>query len=311
MSLAGNTFFADWEVSLMVFLQSHMGKLGAEIASYVSLFGEQLLAVVILGFLYWCYDKKFGEFVGINMLVGNVWNPMIKNLALRYRPYMVHKNIECLKPVEKGADIMDIEAQGYSFPSGHASSATTLYGSLPVYKNKSKWLYFIGIVIPILVGISRFCLGVHYPTDVICGWFLGLFTIALVTTLQKKIKNCWVLYSILFITCLPGLFYCQSNDYFTSLGLMLGFFIAIPFEKRYVRFENTKSFFHSLLRIIGGAGIYFGLNTLLKLPFSSDFLSSGTLLAHMIRTIRYTIVIFVDIAIYPMVFKYFTKKAKE
>ena len=308
MTMAGNTFFYDWEVSLMVYLQSHMGSFGTALASFISMFGEQLVAVVVLGFLYWCYEKEFGKFVGMTILVTNVWNPMIKNIALRYRPYMVNDNIKCLKPVDKSADIMDIDAQGYSFPSGHSSMATALYGSLPVYKNKCKWLFWVGIILPILVGISRFCLGVHYPTDVLCGWLLGLLTILIVTVLQKKIKKRWILYLVLFLSCLPGFFYCKSSDYFTGLGLIAGFFLAVPFEEKYVKFKNTRNFVRSILRIVGGAAIYFGLNAVLKLPFNSEFLSSGTTLAHLVRTIRYAIVIFVDIGVYPMLFNFVDKK---
>ena len=37
----------------------------------------------------------------------------------------------------------------------------------------------IGIGLPLLVGISRFILGVHYPTDVLVGWLMGIVLIVL------------------------------------------------------------------------------------------------------------------------------------
>ena len=49
--------------------------------------------------------------------------------------------------------------------------------------------------------------------------------------------------------------------------------------------------------------MYFGLNAALKLPFPSALLDSGTFAAHLIRTLRYTAVMFTVIALYPMVFK--------
>ena len=303
MELTGNTFFFDWEVALMVWLQAHLGAAGAAVASFLSMFGETLVCVGVLGFLYWCYDKEYGKFVGLNVLAATVLNPLIKNIFIRRRPYFDHPEIACLKPVEKSADIYDIAAQGYSFPSGHSSNAVTVFGSLAAYKKGNRALLILGIVLPLLVGVSRFCLGVHYPTDVLCGWLLGLAVILLVPWLCRKIKDRRVLYALLLVLALPGFFYCRSDDYYTGFGMLLGFILAVSFEEKYVRFANTRVPLRCVLRILGGLAVFFGVNTLLKLPFSEAFLSSGTLAAFTVRALRYAIVTFADIALYPMLFK--------
>ena len=56
MELTGNTFFFDWEVALMVWLQAHLGSFGAKLASLFSAFGEELACFVVLGFVYWCWN---------------------------------------------------------------------------------------------------------------------------------------------------------------------------------------------------------------------------------------------------------------
>ena len=81
-------------------------------------------------------------------------------------------------------------------------------------------------------------------------------------------------------------------------------------EEKYVRFENTRSPVRSVLRVIGGGVIFLGLNTLLKLPFSKDFLAGGTFPALLVRCARYAISCFTAFAIYPMVFKYTAKIGK-
>ena len=306
MPLAGNTFDFAWEVGLMEWLQGHLGSGFISVISYLSAFGEELVLIAVLGFIFWGYDKKLGKTVGLNVLMGLIWNPMIKNVFSRLRPYMAHDSIKILRPVDKSADVYDIAAQGFSFPSGHSSNSVTLYGSIAAEK-KSKALTWAAILLPLLVGFSRVVVGAHYPTDVLAGWLLGILSIALVSLLRKKIKNEYALYGVLLVLTLPGLFYCKSADYFTGLGLMLGFIGGAVLEDKKVRFENTKSILRAILRVLGGAAVYFALNTLLKLPFSKEFLNSGSYASLLVRCARYAVIAFVDFGVYPMLFRYADK----
>jgi diacylglycerol kinase family enzyme/membrane-associated phospholipid phosphatase len=76
-------------------------------------------------------------------------------------------------------------APGYSFPSGHTLDATVFYGVmllvfLPIIPRRLRKLA-IGLVIALVVviGFSRVAIGVHYPSDVIGGWLLGVAWLAI------------------------------------------------------------------------------------------------------------------------------------
>ena len=114
MELIGNTFSFPWEVELMSWLQNSLPESVISALSRLSFFGEEIFLVAVLGFIYWSYDKQAGRRLGISLLMINVWAPMIKNVALRRRPYMDHEQITLKRLVEKGADPMDISAQGYT-----------------------------------------------------------------------------------------------------------------------------------------------------------------------------------------------------
>ena len=297
----GNTFFFFWEPALMVWLQSHLGAFGLTLATIFSLFGEEMATILVLGFCYWGVHKELGKFIGRNVCVAMVANPLIKNVFLRFRPYMVCPQVKCLKPVDPSADIMDVAAQGYSFPSGHSSGSVSTYTSVGLFLKK-KWATAVAVLLPLLVGVSRFCVGVHFPTDVLFGWGLGLLVVLLVPFCQKKFEKRWVFYLVLLLLAVPGWFYCRTNDYFTAYGMMAGFFAGDLFEERFVRFRNTRNVGKICLRVLGGGALYFGLNMLLKLPFSSGFLSSGTFLAHLVRALRYGVILFVLTGLYPLCF---------
>jgi undecaprenyl-diphosphatase len=80
-------------------------------------------------------------------------------------------------------DLVPHLAQVYtsSFPSGHAVSSAVVYLTLGallsqlVEEQKLK-VYFLGVAffLTFVVGLSRVMLGVHYPSDVLAGWSVGL-----------------------------------------------------------------------------------------------------------------------------------------
>lgn len=302
MAASGTTFFFPWEVSLMEWLQARIGSGLMSIISLFSMFGEEMMLILILGFVYWSYDKKLGRTMGLSAIMGLTWNTMAKNIILRRRPYFDHERIKILRVVEPGADIYDIAAQGYSFPSGHSTNAATLFCSMATGLRK-RWVTVVAIAIPLITGISRFVVGAHYPTDVLAGWLLGVLSVLIVRELQKRVRNTLLRYGILLITAVPGFFFCKSADYFTAMGLMIGFMGGTLLDDRCVHFENTRKPLWMVARVLGGLAIYFALNTMLKLPFSREFLSSGSGAALLVRCARYAIIAFVVFGVYPLLFK--------
>lgn len=78
------------------------------------------------------------------------------------------------------------KVHGYSFPSGHTFTSVTFYGIIAylIYRNvKStilKWTLIVGcIVLVLLVGYSRVYLRLHYASDVIAAFCLGLMWLLL------------------------------------------------------------------------------------------------------------------------------------
>mgnify|MGYP001314958693 CR=1 FL=1 len=69
----------------------------------------------------------------------------------------------------------------HSFPSGHSAMAAavflvlaTVFASVEPRRRTKALIYGMAIVTVIGVGVSRIYLGVHWPTDVLGGWCLGV-----------------------------------------------------------------------------------------------------------------------------------------
>lgn len=69
-----------------------------------------------------------------------------------------------------------------SFPSGHAAMAAVTFLTLaallaeaePAPRRATRaYLLTVAALITLAVGVSRVCLGVHYPSDVVAGWVFG------------------------------------------------------------------------------------------------------------------------------------------
>jgi membrane-associated phospholipid phosphatase len=87
-------------------------------------------------------------------------------------------------------DIKTFGLQSYSFPSGHAFGPVIFYGLIAYLdfnylSSPLNIVITLGIVFLIfLIGISRVYLRIHYPSDVIVGWILGLiFLVVIITSL--------------------------------------------------------------------------------------------------------------------------------
>lgn len=138
-----------------------------------------LLLVISMIWLFVKHKDVWGmRLFFITVAGGGLLNLLLKNYFDRVRP-----NVNRL-----------IEADGFSFPSGHSMGSMTYYGFLGylVLRSKRKPLSKLGLsillcLVILLIGISRINLGVHYPSDVLAGFTAGSVWLVICITLLEII----------------------------------------------------------------------------------------------------------------------------
>lgn len=110
-------------------------------------------------------NRKTSGAILMNLLIATILNQLLKNILKRPRPI----------------EYRLIEESGYSFPSGHSMISMAYYGFFIylIYKNvQNKYVKWISIIflsfLIISIGISRIYLGVHYTSDVLAGFLIGI-----------------------------------------------------------------------------------------------------------------------------------------
>lgn len=114
------------------------------------------------------------------LLADGLVDGIIKQLAERWRP----SNDPTFKYMVQVVD--DIRLKGYSFCSAHAANTMSLavFFSLLI---RSKLLTITLVTWSLINCWTRLYLGVHYPSDILCGMIIGIIVGILVYLLYYKI----------------------------------------------------------------------------------------------------------------------------
>ena len=256
---------------------------------YVTGYGEMVYLLPIFALIYWCINKKTGEFMFLSLGFARTVNGLIKIVACVYRPWIRDLRVT---PINNGMKT----ATGYSFPSGHTTNATATFGSFAVAQDKKdKFLKILLWGLAILVGFSRNYIGVHTPQDVIVGFIfsvLAIFgTVKIFDILEKNEKaDLWIALSGLLISIIITIFAVYKTypvnfknsdnsitqtvyvttaeinketeknaivnpkdmvlDLYKNIGYIIGIFLGWIIERRFIKFSTEGTINQKILRFL-------------------------------------------------------------
>ena len=122
--------------------------------------------MVLIAVIYWAIDRKLGLRLAIFLPVAASVNSILKQALHAPRPYWVDPEIRAIRV-----------SNGFGMPSGHAQASTAwIYAACLM---KRLWFWILAIVVVLMIGISRVYLGVHFPSQVVAGWLIGILVTVL------------------------------------------------------------------------------------------------------------------------------------
>lgn len=227
--------------------------------------GGAVLFIVFGMLMFWCVDKRQGYFLLAVGLSGTFLNQFLKICCRVPRPWVRDPDFTIVESARAGAT-------GYSFPSGHSQIAVGTYGGLALCR-RERWVRVVGILLAVLIPLSRMYLGVHTPADVLVGGLCALALIFLLWPLFSRFGTApRLMVPVLAVTAALGLLllgYVSLYDFpsdldmdsyneavknaWSLLGVTLGLIVVWWVDERKLHFSTRAPLWGQALKL--GVGL--------------------------------------------------------
>lgn len=281
----------NWGIDVVLWCQQFSPALDTPFRIF-TFTGDEMFFLLFLPLIYWSIDKHIGIRITILFLFSSYINNLVKSIFKQPRPFQLDHRVKSL--VSQG---------GYGFPSGHTQETVVIWGFLATCFQKT-WVRVLAIIMIIMVPLSRIYLGVHFPTDIIGGYILGLLVIGLYFKIEPPVVS-WltkrglpwhiaisVIVPSIMLILLPEI---DSNAIATCATLM-GAGIGLSLENITIHFQTQGSWWQKVLRYVIGLVLLLIVYVGLKKAFA------GLEPVAVFRFIRYGLIGFSVVFIAPWIF---------
>lgn len=155
-----------------------------QLYQFFLIFSRYGILIFFLSFIYLIWVRKINALIcsGFALAIAGSIDLIIYIVWKRPRPYIAHADIVSSIPENATVDIS-------SFPSSHTYIAFAIATSIFLYGHKRLGSFLF--LMAILVAISRIGVGLHYPSDIIGGAMLGIFSGIFAYYVIHKIEKYW------------------------------------------------------------------------------------------------------------------------
>ena len=285
-----------------------------ELMLAVTRLGEETAFLVAALIVFWCVDKKKGYYIMAVGFLGTMLNQMVKLACRVPRPWVMDPDFQILEQAREAAT-------GYSFPSGHTTSAVGTFGCLAASTQK-KWWRNLCILLAVLVGFSRMYVGVHTPSDVLVGAGMACVLVGLLKkpALEGSRNQMKAVIAVMIAVAVVFLCYVSFWNFpadmdahnlesgmknaYTMMGCLTGVAIVYLVDVKYLNFPVKAVWWVQIIKITVGLLLVLAVKESLRAPLEL------ILPVYPARAVRYFLIVVMAGVIWPMSFGKLSKLGK-
>lgn len=272
------------DIEYLLYLQQFretVGSILTPLMNAVTKLSAGFLPIAMMCMIYWAFDRKAGRKILAGLGGGLFINGFLKLTFCVYRPWIRDTRILPYGDSKTAAT-------GYSFPSGHTTRATAMFGGSGLWFMEKKHSVVAGLlfVLVFLTMFSRNYLGVHTPQDILVGFISTAVMMYLTGWLElwsekDKKRDLMILVAGLLI-CIAAVLYYEYKPYpldylpdgsllvdpakmrgdaYEGVGFIASFVICRILEKRQLDFDRISQKLRLFISIFALIPLYWWINT--------------------------------------------------
>ncbi|HSX27105.1 MAG TPA: phosphatase PAP2 family protein [Chlamydiales bacterium] len=261
--------FLEEQLNFVIWVSQMRGPLLDPFFRFLNYFDTSYFYFILIPLVWIGFSYRWGIRLAYLSLISNNVIHIVKNYFEWPRP----------SHLVPGLGLFDF--QSYSFPSGGAQMSFLL-GGLLIYYGKSRLTTIIGLTYIFLISFSRIYLGVHFPGDVLGGWFFAAILLFLfirfIEPIEAFLKKKGLIFAFIISQSLPLLYLAITHRGVSEMAgaMAMGLGICLSFHyKLYLPPPKTIliGLFRALLAVAGVYLFYFFWPKQLSRPVQSFTIS--------------------------------------
>ena len=303
-------------MGFLYFLESIRMPVLNEFMLAITTLGEETAFLALALIFFWCVDKKRGYLLMSVGFLGIIANQFLKLWFRIPRPWVLDPEFTILEQAREAAS-------GYSFPSGHTTTAFATFGSVAASTRK-RWVSAGMFLLAALVGFSRMYIGVHTPADVLVG---ALTSVLLILILRNGIlsgsgKGMKGILAVMLAAAIGLLLFVEKYPFpadtdahnlesgiknaYTMIGSLAGVAIVYVVDEKYLDFNTSAIWWVQILKAVLGLGVVLLVKEGLRAPLDAIF--AGHMAA---RAVRYFLIVLTAGTLWPLTFNWFSRLGRK